>query len=49
MLYYYDIIGLIIFANTAKEYIFRMYAPHILVSDFMKKEKWKLRKKPVLW
>lgn len=39
MLYYYDIIGLVIFAHTAKEYIFKMYEPYVLPTNFMEKRK----------
>jgi hypothetical protein len=37
MLYYYDIIGLVIFADTAKEYIFRQYERYLLPSKFVEK------------
>lgn len=30
MLYYYDVLGLVIFADTAKGYIYDMYSPYIL-------------------
>lgn len=39
MLYYYDIIGLVIFADTAKEYIFNMYSDYALPTDFMEKRR----------
>jgi hypothetical protein len=39
MLYYYDIIGLVIFAHTAKEYIFSMYSDYVLPTDFMEKRR----------
>jgi len=39
MLYYYDIIGLVIFAHTAKEYIFKMYEQYVLPTDFMEKRR----------
>jgi superfamily II DNA or RNA helicase len=37
MLYYYDIIGLIIFAHTAKEYIFNIYEQYVLPTNFVEK------------
>lgn len=33
MLYYYDIIGLIIFADTSKEYIYKLYSSYISPSN----------------
>lgn len=39
ILYYYDIIGLVIFAHTAKEYIFNMYDAYIIPTDFMEKRR----------
>jgi len=33
MLYYYDIIGLIVFANTSKEFIYKLYEKYIIPID----------------
>jgi hypothetical protein len=39
MLYYYDIIGLVIFAHTSREYIFNMYSNYVLPTDFIEKRR----------
>jgi len=39
MLYYYDIIGLVIFADSVKEFIFKQYETYLLPSKFMEKRK----------
>lgn len=39
MLYYYDIIGLIVFADTSREFIFNKYEKYVLPSKFMKNRK----------
>jgi hypothetical protein len=42
LLYYYDVVGLIIFANTAKDYIYKEYDKFIVLSSFMAKQMSKL-------
>ena len=37
MLYYYDITGLVIFASTVKEYIFKLYEEYVLPTNFEEK------------
>lgn len=39
MLYYYDIVGLVIFADTAKEYIFNLYDQFVLPTKFLARRK----------
>jgi hypothetical protein len=39
MLYYYDIIGLVVFADTAKEFIYKLYEPYIIKNDFVEEKK----------
>jgi hypothetical protein len=39
MLYYYDIIGMVIFAHTSKEYIFNLYGDYVLPTNFIEKRR----------